>query len=171
MATYTPITAEEARGDSPALSLGTLDRRANVGATLLNSAAQDAPNEPLTLATITAAWQATREPWGGVTVDLRTGQTVNRTDGYAVGLPGKMGISPAASYGEFAQAMFATAMRVATGQYLGVFYDLDENRIDIQPVFIAETEYYAQCVGVLAHATGGAYNFATGDALWIAHLA
>lgn len=171
MATYQPIAADEARGDSPALSLGDLDKLADSGAVLLMSASHTAPNEPLTLEMVTTAWLATREPWGGVTVDLRTAQAVVRTDGYAVGLPGKVSVSPAAGYGEFAQAMFAAALKVASGQFLGVFYDLDENRIDIQPVFIADNADDAMAVGVLAHATGGAYDFATGDALWIAHLA
>lgn len=169
---YEPITAREARGTSRPMRLACLDRLASRGVALLAATWRASrPSEPLSMDVAQEAWFATREPWGGLTVDLRTVQSVSRDHGYAVPTGGyHTSVSPAAEYGEFVAALARTAYLLPDGQYLGVFYDLDENRIDMDSVYLTDSLDDAIAVGVASHSTGGAYDFATGDAVWMPHL-
>lgn len=171
---FTPITKAEARGDSVPMRLACLDRLAARGAALLRNAQRHTrPQDGPSGASLLALWFATREPHGGATVDLGTGQTVSRDHGWAVAT-GDNGyhrsVSPGAEYGEFIMAVLTVSVHTPQGQYLGVFYDVDENRIDIDSVYLTDSRDEAIAVGVASHSTGGAYDFATGNAVWMPHL-
>jgi hypothetical protein len=171
------ITKDEARGYSRPVRAACLSRLGNQGLRLLLAAARCArPSVALSAELGQEAWFATRERWGGLTVDLSAAQTVRRDSGWAVPTGGTRetgyhrSVSPAAGYGEFVSALAEVANYTPPGQYLGVFYDADENRIDIDTVYVTDNRDDAIAVGVAAHSTGGAYDFATGEALWMPHL-
>lgn len=174
---FEPITATEARGDSKPMRLACLDKLATFGLAILRNAQRTGtPHKPLSVDVANDAWMATRSVWGGRTVDLSALQNVSWQHGYAVSTGGDTStgvhgsVSPVASYGEFVAVLTRIANRVPLGQYLGVFYDADEDRIDIDSVYLTTDRDVAISVGVACHSIGGAYDFATGDALWMPHL-
>lgn len=125
---------------------------------------------------IQEAYDHTRAAWDGVTIDLGAMQTVRRSTGYAVSTGGDVhtgyhrDLPEGASLPEFLKAICEVARHTPDGQYLGVFHDSELPRIDIDTVYLTESRDDAIAVGVAAHSTGGAYDFATGNALWIPHL-
>ena len=175
---FIPITAAEARGDSQPMRLACLTRLAMRGTDLLMAAARRArPRKRLTGDLILEAWVDTRSPWGALTIDLEAAQTVLRSDGYAVSTGGNVNtgahaeVSPDASLADFSAAMITVASRTPLGQHLGVFYDADLERIDIDSVYLTDDRSEAIAIGTASHSLGGAYDFATGDAVWMPHLA
>src|SRR6185312_11064444 len=90
------------------------------------------------------AFEVTREPWGGATIDAHTGEEVRPdADAYALTArtPGMEGIKvpPTADRAAFTRAMELARKRYASiltrpGSHLGVFHDADTNAIDIDPV-------------------------------------
>jgi hypothetical protein len=173
---FNPITESEARGDSAAMSEIDLAILAGRGEGILAVAKLDAiasgwRSNGISQDIIMSAWFATREPWGGVTIDLRTVQAVSRTSGWAVTTGNTVSLPDTTGPVEFADAILSLARNVPAGQYLGVFHDSDKHAVEFDSVFIAETAEDAIAVGVARHATGGAYDFATGNALWMPHLA
>jgi hypothetical protein len=145
---------------------------------LRNAQRHGKPQNALSLDATLEAWFATREPWGGLTIDLVAVQAVSPRAGYAVSTGGDVrtgyhkSVSPAAGFPEFVQALFEVASRTPQGQYLGVglLHDADLNRIDIDTVYLTDDREKAIAVGVAAHSTGGIYDFATGRAIWVPHL-
>lgn len=172
MIAYEPITVAEARGDSRPMRKACLDLLAGRGADLLSATAHLArPCKPLSAALRLDAWMSTRLAWGGRTIDLSAAQPVLRSSGWAVATGHHhTEISPDASFADFTEAMVTASLRTPAGLYLGVFYDADNDRIDIDTSYLTDNRDDAIAVGVAAHSTGGAYDFATGDALWMPHL-
>jgi len=165
--TFEPITKTEARGDSPALPREALDAFARRGETILARRNITAPSLPADA--IADAWKELQTPWGGATINVARGEVVTWLhSGYAVSIGESVTLPIDASETELASAI----AKVATDtNHVGVFRDEDLQRIDVDAVFIARDAFDAYAVGVARHATGGAYNFATGNALWIPHLA
>jgi hypothetical protein len=166
--TYEPITATEARGDSPALPREALDALASLGETILSRRDIREPIGEMGIAE--KAWKEVQSPWGGATINIggRIAHLVTLDTGYAVSIGESVTLPLDASVTDI-----ETAIRKVSGDtvHVGVFRDEDLQRIDVDPVFVARNAIEAYAVGVARHATGGAYNFATGNALWIPHLA
>lgn len=178
------ITAQEARGNSRAVSPEEFQRLAAEGRQRLDAMRQGAtPPAGLDRNWDTikqTAFEETRKSWGGLTVDAHTGQPlVGTEDKYALTVkdPDQRMISVAetASYDQFAGAMEAARSRFEDqlsqrDHYLGVFHDDDHHRIDIDPVIIVSTPREVETIGAYTHATGGAYHFASGDGYWPPHV-
>jgi hypothetical protein len=126
-----------------------------------------------------AAFSASREDWGGATIHPATGKAVTPESGYAVAVRDhgqeQISVPHDAPRGEFDQAMQHAITQYAPqlgreGGHLGVFHDNANKRVDIDPVHIVPKAHQARNIGAYTHATGGAYNFATGDAEWTPHV-
>lgn len=126
------------------------------------------------------AYNSTRSPWGGVTVDAHTGAHVAEdADLYALTVrdPGMdpVSVSPSASREEFDRAMDEArdkyrAILRRPGSHLGVFHDQDTGRIDIDPVYVTPSLTDVEEIGAYTHAVGGAYHFQSGDGFWPPHV-
>lgn len=126
------------------------------------------------------AFEVTREPWGGATIDSHSGEEVRPdADAYALTArePGMKGISisPSASREEFTRAMVEARTKYAAilarpGNHLGVFHDADKNEIDIDPVLVTGSLADVHDIGAYTHAVGGAYHFKSGDGYWPPHV-
>lgn len=126
------------------------------------------------------AWNATRKPWGGVTVDSHTGHQVPKgADAYALTVrdEGKTSVhvSPDATRAEFNAAMQKAREQFASelsrpGAHLGVFRDEDTGNIDIDPVLVTPRLSDVHDIGAYTHAVGGAYHFKSGDGYWPPHV-
>jgi hypothetical protein len=127
------------------------------------------------------AYNATRQPWGGATINAHTGVPLTGTeDAYALTArdPGKSSISihPNASPEEFGQAMSQARQQFAPelsrpGHHLGVFRDEDKGTIDFDPSYVTNDPKHIETVGAYTHAVGGAYHFKSGDGFWPPHIA
>jgi hypothetical protein len=179
-----PIGMEGARGNSRAVSHDEFQKAAAEGRDRLH-AIQTAPWNTRGLdadwaGIKTRIYAEVRKPWGGATVDPRTGKDLPQgADKYA------MSIKPSGldttSIGEHASAReFGEAMDVAKakygnqlakgGSYLGIFHDDDLGRIDIDPVTVLDSLQEVETIGAWTHAIGGAYGFASGDGFWPPHV-
>jgi hypothetical protein len=105
------------------------------------------------------ARSAVRQPWGGVT--LAPSGPVVRSTGYAVAIRARLAQPLSFPIGDT-----FTLPHVVAAPYLGVFRDEEAGRIDIDPVAIVDTLREAQALSVYCRATGGAYDFATGNGFW-----
>jgi hypothetical protein len=125
---------------------------------------------------------ATAGEWSGATVDAHTGQAIPADyagDTYAVTarLKGQgevvapVNASEAVFNRAYSRALktYAPQLNGADGQ-LGIFWNADTNRIEFDPVYHTQNVHDTEAVGAYAHANGGAYNFATGNAFWIPHV-
>lgn len=126
------------------------------------------------------AYASSREPWGGMTVDVHTGKHVPAdADAYALTArePGMkpVHVSPQASKSEFGAAMDAARLRYTDilarpGHHLGVFHDQDTGQIDIDPVLVTDRLEDVHDIGAYTRAVGGAYHFKSGDGFWPPHV-
>lgn len=130
---------------------------------------------------INHAYQETRTPWGGVTLDSHTGQPIRSdADVYALTVkePGMRTISvPAKANSEqFAATMnnakyaFAPILSRAN-HHLGIFHDADLGQIDFDPTVIVDNPEDVETIGAYTNAVGGAYHFASGNGYWPPHVA
>jgi hypothetical protein len=125
------------------------------------------------------AYAATRGEWGGQTIHPVTGQPINPASGLAVTVrdPGQQQISV---HMNASRTHFDNAMEQAKQAYLpqlgkahhalGVFRDDTTQRIDFDPVAIADRPVDARAIGAYTHAAGGAYDFKTGNGVWVPHV-
>ena len=179
-----PIGLEGARGNSRPVSHDEFQRYAAEGRDRLR-AIQSAPWSTRGLddgwAGIKArAYAEVRKPWGGATVDPRTGKDLPQgADKYAMSIkPTGMdttSIGEHASAEEFGEAMDVAKAKYGNqlakgGSYLGIFHDDDLNRIDIDPVTVLDTLQEVETIGAWSHAIGGAFGFASGDGFWPPHV-
>jgi hypothetical protein len=122
------------------------------------------------------AWNDSREPWGGGTINPRTGKFLTGDeDLYALTIkpPGVKSVRiPAdATREEFDAAMDTAAERFGEqltyeNSHLGVFHDDDLKSIDIDPVTIVDSVTAVEEIGAYTNAVGGAYHFKSGDGFW-----
>jgi hypothetical protein len=127
------------------------------------------------------AYAATREPWGGATYNPRTGDPVefHGKDKHALAVreQGESSITVHPDAGqEHMQAAIGAAQerwsdKLGRSQhYLGVFHDADKKQIEVDPVVVTRGKQAAQEISAATHATGGAYNFASGDGVYPPHV-
>ena len=183
--THQQITAEEARGNSRPVSAAEFQSLASSGKDQL--AALEGNTRPASAITDAAkfdsvkasAFESVQKQWGGQTIDPATGKTVEPKSGYALTVrnPGQAQISVpiGASKDAFNSAMDKAATQYADKLqgaqiHLGVFRDDDTGRIDVDPVAIVQTPAEVEAIGAYTHATGGAYDFATGDGYFPPHV-
>lgn len=131
---------------------------------------------------VSHAYEATRQPWGGVTVNSHTGKDINpRANRLAVTAkdPGmdSVHVHPSAGPDEFGHAM-----KQAKEQFhdvlsrahhaLGVFHDQDTGTIDIDPVYVTNRRRLGKVsrLGAFTGAAGGAYHFKSGLGYWPPHV-
>ena len=122
-----------------------------------------------------------RKPWGGATVDPRTGDDLPQgADKFAMSVKptglGTTSIGEHASAAEFDRAMDSALGKYRKqlakgGSYLGIFHDDDLGRIDIDPVTVLDTQDDVEKIGSYTGAIGGAYNFKDGNGYWPPHVA
>lgn len=127
------------------------------------------------------AYKATREKWGGVTIDAHTGEEVaSDADAYALTIrePNQRSVSigPKAGGRAFQNAMLTATQRFREqlsrpGSHIGVFRDEDTGTIDIDPVLVTPNLSDVHDIGAYTRATGGAYHFKSGDGYWPPHVA
>jgi len=125
----------------------------------------------------------TRKPWGGGTINPATGRDIKLTSGREVG-PFALTVKDEGQHTvsvpiDAPQKEFNAAMLRAkksfpqlSGQdhYLGVFRDDDKGTIDIDPVLIVDTPEQVETIGAYTHASGGAFDYATGNGYFPPHL-
>lgn len=126
------------------------------------------------------AYGASREEWGGTTVNSRTGRPLGtRGNQYALTArePGMESVSvhPGASREEFGTAMDTARSRYKDvlsrqSHHLGVFHDADKGSIDIDPVVVVNNRKSVEQIGAYTRAVGGAYHFKSGDGYWPPHV-
>lgn len=125
------------------------------------------------------AFESVKEPWGGQTIHPVTGQPINPASGLAVTVrePGQQQIAVhiGASREHFNNAMDQAreAYRPQLGRAhhaLGVFRDETTGRVDIDPVAVTDRAVDARAIGAYTHASGGAYDFASGNGVWVPHV-
>jgi hypothetical protein len=180
-----PITKAEARDEARPVSAAEFQRLAREGQTQLGTMA--AARKPST--GLDAHWDTIKadtytkvtQPWGGATIDPRTGQPLpDGVNKYALTVKpqgmDKVSVPEGASAAQFDAAM-EQARRQFGGElekgsrYLGVFHDDDEGRIDIDPVVVVDSMHEVETIGAYTHAIGGAYNFADGNGYWPPYVA
>jgi hypothetical protein len=171
---------------SPEVSPEEFQKHARRGALKFNKlrgsgyAAKGLQNGPAWNKVVDDAFTASREPWGGVTVDAHTGEHVaDNADAYALTMrePGmaSVHVSPKADKAEFTKAMETARERYKAilrrpGSHLGVFHDQDTGNIDIDPVLVTPSLKDVHDIGAYTHAVGGAYHFKSGDGFWPPHV-
>lgn len=181
----TPITADEARGNSRPVSAQEFHDVATQGRDLLN--AMEAQHSPITGLVSNwdslraQAYSAAQQPWGGMTIDAHTGEALpDGADMYALSVkpPGVTTISvpEGADEQQFAAAMNEALVKFRplleqAQHYLGVFHDDEHGRIDIDPVVVVPDQAQAEAIGAYTHNIGGAYHFSDGDGYWPPHIA
>lgn len=126
------------------------------------------------------AWQATRQEWGGATIDAHTGRVLPQgADKYALSVKpqGEVSVSIPLTSGkqQFAKAFDYASKKFSPlltldNHYLGVFRDEEAGRIDFDPVVVVDTAAEAEAIGTYTHAIGGAYHFQDGKGLYPPHL-
>jgi hypothetical protein len=179
-----PIGMEGARGNSRAVSHQEFQRTAAEGRDRLH-AIQGAAWSTKGL---DAGWEGIKartfaevqKPWGGATVDPRTGKDLPQgADKFAMSVkPSGLdttSVDEHASAGQFSQAMDAARAKYGSqlakgGSYLGIFHDDDLGRIDIDPVTVLDTQAEVESIGAWTHAIGGAYRFSDGNGYWPPHV-
>jgi hypothetical protein len=138
-----------------------------------------------------AAYKATREPWGGQTINPRSGQAVDfhYPDKFAMAArdPGQEPITMRSSvnYQQFREHMGEAAQKFSgnlqRGQhYLGVFHDSDKHTVEIDPSVVVGDprnhhrqevgQQHAEEIMAARHSLGGAYHFASGNGLFPPHV-
>lgn len=178
-----PIHASEARGNSRAVTHAEFQRIAGEGQAYLQHLAASAPGtrgmdrhwDDIK----GSAYEASQEPWGGVTVNAHTGRALStRANAYAVTAkhPGQETVSVplGASHEEFGAAMDRAREQYPQlahkGHHLGVFRDEDEKRIDIDPVVVVRRKEHAEQIGAATRNIGGAYHFRSGNGYFPPHV-
>ena len=177
----TPITKDEARGNSRPVTRDEFEYLALIGQQFLNTLKNDAP-APLALSNgrrilADAAWIATRDEWGGITANAHTGSLFDSNERvYALTVKGdqdSVSVPIDASRAQFNDALYR-AVRTFDfhfhGAFLGVFRDDDEGTIDFDPVIIVDSIELVEKVGAATHAIGGAYCFEDGNGYWPPHI-
>lgn len=179
-----PITASEARGNSRPVTAEEFQRLALEGRDRLHMIqSADWSTRGLDAnwyAIKRAVYAEVQKPWGGATIDPRTGRELPQgADLYALSTkPDGMdttSVAEHAAWAEFSEAMDIARCKYARelsrgGTYLGIFHDDDNARIDIDPVTIVATPGDVESIGAYTHAIGGAYHFATGDGYFPPHI-
>lgn len=179
-----PIRASEARGNSRPVTHAEFQHIAGEGqAYLQHLASHPAGTRGLDRHWDTikqTAYESAQEPWGGVTVNARTGRSLHpRAQVYAVTAkhPGQESVSVpvGASHEEFGAAMDrareAFPQLAHKNHHIGVFHDVDENRIDIDPVVVVRRKEHAEQIGAATHNIGGAFNPRSGNGYFPPHVA
>lgn len=181
----TPVTAAEARGNSRPVSVAEFHDIATRGRDLLNKFEDE--RSPIT--GLTSNWDSLREQafeaaqasWGGVTIDAHTGELIpDGADRFAVTVKppgiGTISVPEGASEAEFDRAMDQALQQFgplleSANFHLGIFHDDENNRIDIDPVLVVDSQGQAEEIGAYTHNIGGAYRFSDGNGYWPPHIA
>jgi hypothetical protein len=110
--------------------------------------------------------------WGGATIDLETGYTLPKgINCYAVATKPK-GISTLSIPANVSVDVFTMAFNLAVAEftgiapYLGIFHDAGTHTIQFDPVTVVATREEVDELSNTYPITGGAFNFATGEAYW-----
>lgn len=128
---------------------------------------------------VSRAHQESQQEWGGVTVNPRSGRPVQTSRGYSLTVRNPdqepVSVQPGASREEFGSAMSQARERFSEqltrqGHHLGVFHDADKGSVDIDPVVIVKNRKDVESIGAYTRATGGAYDFKSGDGYWPPHV-
>ncbi|HEY2638975.1 MAG TPA: ParB N-terminal domain-containing protein [Streptosporangiaceae bacterium] len=180
-----PITADEARGNSRPVTAAEFQHLAGQGRAALRVMRKN--KSPITGldrnwgGVKDEAWAEVQKEWGGATFDSHTGKALPQgADRYALSVK-PAGLQTISVPEGGSREVFDAAMdraRVAfrdqleNGQsHLGVFHDDENNRVDIDPVTVVDSAAEAEQIGAYTHAIGGAYHFATGDGYFPPHVA
>jgi len=180
-----PITAAEARGDSPPVSAAewfdTATRgRDMIGAMLDNSSPPTGLTENWD-ALEQQAWQEVQQSWGGMTIDAHTGIPLAGDENlYAVTAKLPFGyqtveIPETATEAQFKRAMDRALkdfgpLLAAKGYHLGIFHDDEKGTIEFDPVVVTPSLEDSRALGAYSHNIGGAYNFADGNGYFPPHI-
>jgi len=121
------------------------------------------------------AFKDTREPWGGMTIDARSGKPVDPgKEAYALSV--KNGVASVTIPADSDEATFKKAMKEARERFdndlrykqisLGIFHDDDTGQIEFDPVLVVDNLHDVDTIGSYTHAVGGAYGFHDGNGYW-----
>ena len=196
---YPMIRESEARGDSRPVSFGQFQQIAAAGERYLQGTEKKQSTKGLDENWDTIkqrAYETSREPWGGATINSHTGTFIGDTgNDVARKTAGEQGmgtetnrygitnkragqdsisIKPNANQKEFGAAMDEARTRFPQianrGGHLGVFHDADKGTIDIDPVQVVRTKRDVEAVGAYTRAVGGAYHFKSGNGYFPPHV-
>jgi hypothetical protein len=178
------ITEAEARGNSREVDPQEFLETAQRGRDLLSAMAENS-SEPKGLvdnweALRSQAYQAAREPWGGVTIDAHTGEVLAPDEDKFALTAKPAGVTTISVPQDATEAQFDKAMDQALKKFgpllergnhhLGVFHDDDNSRIDIDPVVVVGSQDEAESIGAYTHNIGGAYRFSDGNGYFPPHV-
>jgi hypothetical protein len=140
------------------------------------------PDDMMTPANVQAVVDASKQEWGGVTIDAHGGGIVaaHGDDPLSVSMrnagQGSVTIpitsDPAAltTAMQQAQTQFADQL-AAQGAALGMFRDEDAGTVQFDPVIVVQGVAAARDVAAFTRATGGAFRFSDGNGYWSGHVA
>lgn len=181
---FPEIHANEARGNSRAVSPQQFQGIAGAGARQLGRMQKRATGT----GGLDRNWERVKDnafsevqkPWGGATVNARSGRTLRQgSNRYAVTVkpPGTNTVSVPENV---SREQFHTAMDSARqsfhptlnmrGGHLGVFRDNDEGRIDIDPAVVVRRTKSVEQIGAATRNIGGAYHFKSGNGYFPPHV-
>lgn len=131
---------------------------------------------------VDSTYAAAKEPWGGATINPRTGNSLSNLKGGAMAMtvrePGtkRVSIPSTASHDEYKAAVSQAIQEHSASlsrakHHLGIFHDHDRGTIDIDPVLVTRKPSDVETIGAYTRATGGAYHFESGDGYWPPHVA
>ena len=170
--------------NSPLMTRQEFQASAARGEDIVNSAiANGSPHaDMMTPANVQAVVDASKQEWGGVTIDAHGGGIVaaHGDDPLSVSMrdagQGSVTIpitsDPAAltTAMQQAQSQFADQLS-AQGAALGMFRDEKAGTVQFDPVLVVQGVSTARDVGAYTGATGGAYRFSDGNGYWPGHVA
>lgn len=130
---------------------------------------------------VNRAYTESRADWGGSTIDSHTGEFLPQgADKYALTVRDKgmstVSVPRNASLPQFRKAMNEAKVKYADilkrqDHHLGVFNNVDTNRIEIDPVLVTGNKEHTETIGAYTRAVGGAYHFQSGLGFWPPHVA
>ncbi len=151
-----------------------------------NAGLPHVPVQPVTDQHIADIWEALQEPWGGKTLDLKTGEFVERTDGFAGGvvendytitipfdsnLQGKGLMGRLTDAVHQAEAKWGDEVLQRPDVNLGIFRDEAKGTITIEPSIVVKTRQEAEAIATYLGSDGGFYDFATGKGVFPVRVA
>lgn len=112
-------------------------------------------------------YRITREPWGGATVNMRTGEAVpDGSDLYAAAITTTISIPETADLDAFSGAYAAAREDFSGAPYLGVFHDDARHTVEFDGVVVTDRAGIDALYAAGYPVEGGAYHFSDGQGYW-----
>src|SRR5215469_12096457 len=157
---WTPLTKSEAHGRGLPVTMRAMRKLCIRGREVTRQAAERSKRTgSLNDTMVIAAYDAAREPDGGITLDLANGCVLDRTSGYSVQAEPTLLVTDPADrcLVNFAGAIAEAASKVKLGQHLGIFHNAEKGTVEFDSVFVTGNLPRAMAVAVASRTDGGIY--------------